>query len=126
MTRENFSRALKRAAQKRSGGRCEVHLLPPDLTEITGATCDRVAEEFDHVFADCLGGDASLENCAHLCKVHHKVKTATDQKYRAKRNKHRIDREKRDKKRAQPKPKMQSRGFSKTLKRKFNGEVCPR
>lgn len=126
MSRSEFSVAVKRAAAERSGGRCECHRMSEDIAGLFPVLCDRVAAEFDHILADCLDGEATLDNCAHLCKPCHKIKTATDQKYRAKRNKHRIDREKRDKRRAQPKPKMQSRGFSKTLKRKFSGEVVPR
>ena len=102
--------------------------MPGDISGLFPAFCERVAAEFDHILADCLGGDASLDNCAHLCSPCHKIKTATDQKYRAKRNRHKIDREKRDKKRANPKPKakIKSRGFSKTHKRTFSGEVKPK
>lgn len=128
MSRQEFSAQVKREAAERSGGRCECHRMSEDIAHLFPAFCDRVAEEFDHILADCLGGDNSLDNCAHLCKVHHKIKTATDQKYRAKRNKHRVDRERRDRKRANPKPKakIKSPGFSKTHKRTFSGEVKPK
>lgn len=128
MSREEFSQAVKRAAARRSQGRCECHLMSEDIRGLFPDQCDRVATEFDHVFADCLGGDAALDNCAHLCSPCHKIKTATDQRYRARRNKHRVDREKRDKRRQRQKPKarIRSRGFSKTHTRKFNGEVVPR
>lgn len=128
MSRCEFSTAVKRAAAQRSEGRCECHLMSEDIRGLFPAFCDRVAAEFDHVFADCLGGDATLENCAHLCSPCHKIKTATDQKYRAKRNKHRVDRERRDKRRSRQKPKakIKSPGFSKTHTRKFNGEVIRR
>ncbi len=128
MSRTEFSAQVKREAADRSGGRCEAHRMPGDISGLFPAFCERVAAEFDHILADCLGGDNSLDNCAHLCQPCHKIKTATDQKYRAKRNKHRVDRERRDRKRANPKPKakIKSRGFSKTHKRTFSGEVKPK
>jgi 5-methylcytosine-specific restriction endonuclease McrA len=32
--------------------------------------------DFDHVTADSIGGDNSLENCAAVCRTCHKFKTA--------------------------------------------------
>lgn len=100
--------------------------MPADISGLFPNWCDRVAAEFDHILADCLGGEPSLDNCAHLCSPCHKIKTATDQKYRAKRNKHKIDREKRDKRRAKPKAKIRSRGFQKGAKQKIASRGWPK
>lgn len=126
MARQEFSKAVKREVLKRSGGQCELHLLPWDLKEQIGVTCDRVGKEFDHVFADCLGGEPVAENCALLCPTCHKAKTKTDVGHKATRRKHTVDRERREKRKGNPSQKIQSRGFNKSLRRKFNGEVVPR
>ena len=113
MTRTEFPAAVKRAAASRSDGRCECHLMPEDIRGRFPADCDRVAAEFDHLLACILGGEATLENCAHLCSPCHKIKTATDLSYKAKRARHKPDRERRNKRKANPSAKIQSRGFSK-------------
>mgnify|MGYP003124089483 FL=1 len=113
MTRVEFSAAVKREAASRSDGRCECHLMPEDIRGRFPADCDRVAAEFDHLLACILGGEATLENCAHLCSPCHRIKTATDVAYKAKRARHKPDRERRNKRKANPSAKIQSRGFSK-------------
>lgn len=124
MKRREFPVAVKREAAKRSGGTCECNLMSPDIIDHFEGYCTRKACDFDHVIADCLDGEPILENCAHLCREHHLVKTALDRKYLAKRNKHKINRDRPDRK--SPKAKMVSRPFNKRLKRKVNGEVVSR
>ena len=86
--------------------------------------CQRKACEFDHIFADKLDGEPTLDNCAHLSKACHLVKTSLDRKYMAKRARHEINRD-RPVKRG-PKAKMVSRPFNKTFKKKFDGTVIRR
>lgn len=126
MARKEFSADVKRQVFTRSEGRCELHRLPWDLKAELGETCDRVGKEFDHVTADCLGGEPTAENCAFLCATCHKAKTKTDVGYKAKRRRHTVDKERAAKRKANPSPKIRTRGFNKSLKRKFNGEVVPR
>lgn len=77
--RHEFTRATKRDALKRSGGRCEgdgaVYGLEP------GQRCNALLShgvEFDH-YPDPAGdpGSERLENCCAVCKVCHAHKTRT-------------------------------------------------
>ncbi len=76
MSRKEFSKEVRRAAIKRADGRCEAvgkaYGLEPNTR--CGAS---IAYGFhiDHIVPDGLGGDASLENAACVCKACHKVKT---------------------------------------------------
>jgi len=89
--------------------------------------CDRLAAEFDHILADTLGGKPTLDNCAHLSKPCHLIKTATDQKYRAKRNRHAVrDDRLKTRTKATGKKKIASRGFDKRLTKGFDGIVRER
>lgn len=122
MTRKNFDAKTKLAAWKRSGGGCEIHLFHthPDAADICEGfdlTCDRTAKELDHIKALILGGTSELDNGAYLCREHHAQKTVTDQGYRAKRNKHIVNRDRPH--RDQPKQKMQSRPKGSWPKRAF-------
>lgn len=66
MSRQEFPKAVKVAAFKRSGGRCEActaELFPGNV-------------QYDHVIADGLGGEPTLENCAAICRACHGEKTA--------------------------------------------------
>lgn len=77
MSRNNFSKPVKRAARKRSDGLCEAigewYGLP------AGECCNAPLSkgvEFDHIDLDANSHDASLENCAAVCKLCHATKTA--------------------------------------------------
>ena len=68
MSRKEFSVKTKKAAWKRCNGICECGCGQ----KITGRA------EFDHILADGLGGDNSLENCKVLSVKCHKLKTHTE------------------------------------------------
>ena len=92
--RREFSDAVKAEIRARSGGRCECYRMTPDIIHMFPKVCDRVACDVDHIFADILEleKDAPLtaDDGAHLSKPCHKIKTASDQAYRRKRNAHRV------------------------------------
>ncbi len=77
MSRREFPAKVKVAAFERSGGlceRCKARLGPGNV-------------EYDHVLADWLGGEPTLENCEALCRACHRGpggKTAQDVKVIAK------------------------------------------
>lgn len=66
--RREFSSKVKVAAFERASGRCEK------------CTARLVVGKFayDHVIADALGGEPTLENCAVLCNACHGLKTPSD------------------------------------------------
>lgn len=124
MSRKEFSASVKREAWKRSGGFCEVHRLPHVLG--LPDSCDRVAAELDHIEPCVLGGDATLENSAYLCRHHHRQKSDRDVADKSTRNKHAV-------KKGRPKPgwfksgrKLQSKGFNSEYTRKVSGETVKR
>ena len=121
MSRNEFPIAVKRAASNRSEGRCECHLMSADIIGHFDKNCERRASEYDHIYADKLDGEPTIENCAHLSKACHLVKTALDRKYMAKRNKHKINRDRPDNK--GPKQKMKSRKNPWPPNRKFQKRV---
>lgn len=63
--RREFTKAIKRDAAARAQGRCE--------------NCSsRLAYgdyHYDHVIADALGGEPTLDNCQVLCRTCHSLKT---------------------------------------------------
>jgi len=70
MNRHEFSAKTKVSAFERAKGACElcctgIKLRPGDIF-------------YDHVIADALGGEATLENCQVLCRSHHDAKTRKD------------------------------------------------
>ena len=71
--RREFTRKTKAAAFLRAEGRCE-HINH-------GSRCDAKLHAgncaFDHIIADSIGGDPTLDNCAVLCRAHHLLKTRT-------------------------------------------------
>lgn len=76
--RAEFSKATKRAALERSGGRCEAsgkwYGFEP------GVRCNSLLAnglQFDHAIADAIGGKPTLENCVCACKLCHAFKTVT-------------------------------------------------
>ena len=128
--RREFTEAVKREIRERSGGICECHRMPADIRHLFPKVCGKPASEIDHIYADVLETDKSApltaEDGADLARPCHVIKSANDQKARAKRNRHRV----RD---DRPKPgwfqkgrKLQSRGFDKTLTRKMDGTVIKR
>lgn len=64
MSRREFPKAVKRDALKRAAKCCE------ECHVVFGHKF-----HFDHVIADGLGGEPTLENCAVLCHACHKEKT---------------------------------------------------
>ncbi len=79
MVRHEFTKGIKQAALRRSGGVCEgvgrVYGLEP------GTRCTRLLSEgvdFDHYPEPAhVEGSNRLENCMAVCRVCHKHKTAT-------------------------------------------------
>lgn len=65
--RREFSKQVKREALRRANKKCEGE----NCHALTG-----VKFHFDHVIADGLGGEPTLENCAVLCHVCHNQKTS--------------------------------------------------
>lgn len=75
--RTEFSKKTKRAALERSEMKCEAIGKFYGLEE--GQRCNAPLSfgvQFDHVVADAIGGDNSLENCAAVCLKCHGFKTA--------------------------------------------------
>lgn len=75
--RREFSKPVKRAALERSQMRCEAVGAMYGLED--GIRCSislAKGVEFDHVIADALGGDNSLDNCSAVCMRCHQFKTA--------------------------------------------------
>jgi 5-methylcytosine-specific restriction protein A len=65
--RSEFSKRTKRDAFVRAEGNCEG----------CGARLTIGKYHYDHIIPDGLGGEPTLDNCAVLCIVCHKVKTTT-------------------------------------------------
>lgn len=77
MSRTEFSKSTKRAALERSNMRCEAVGRVYGLED--GIRCNvslANGVEFDHVTADAIGGDNSLENCAAVCPHCHRWKSS--------------------------------------------------
>lgn len=72
--RREFKQAVRVAAFERAQGRCE-HV------DEAGERCNKKLYpgdiHYDHIIADSIGGEPTLDNCAVLCRAHHAVKTAT-------------------------------------------------
>src|ERR1700723_223491 len=75
MARAEFSNKTKALAFHRAGGFCEGMITPRSRC---GARLTVGKFAFDHVIADGLRKDNSLENCAVLCLVCHAAKTPGD------------------------------------------------
>lgn len=78
MARREFSKEVKRAALKRSGMKCdavgEMYGFNP------GQRCGvnlNVGVQYDHIIADSIGGEPTLDNCAAVCMSCHGYKTRT-------------------------------------------------
>ncbi|AWN35750.1 HNH endonuclease [Methylobacterium radiodurans] len=76
MPRVEFTKATQRAALERAAGQCEGTLSD-------GTRCPTELQvgryQFDHVIPTEISADASLDNCAVLCRACHAAKTVTDQ-----------------------------------------------
>ena len=86
--RHNFTRQQGREINVRSKGVCEAGKGDTEAFYgmATGDTCDKPAEEIDHITADALKRSRiqSIDEGLHVCKIHHKIKTAADRKKIAK------------------------------------------
>ena len=116
MTRKgDFSQRIKQQARERANWTCE---LPG---------CDESAIEVDHIKPLWRGGDNSLQNAQVLCRKHHAAKTAKEAPERAKcerqaGRKGQYARRQKAKANGTYRP-IQSRGFSKTHRKKMDGTV---
>lgn len=94
MNRREFREPVKAEIRERSGGVCECHRMPADIAHMFPKHCDRPAVDIDHVFADTLetdkSADLTAEDGAHLSSPCHKIKSASDQAMRRKRNAHTV------------------------------------
>lgn len=108
MSRDEFTKATKRLALKRSGAKCEAtgYLYGRDETRCNWNLGNGV--DFDHVLACSNGGDNSLSNCLAVCIPCHKYKTANHDTPRAAKIKRVSDKFNGI---VKPKGKIKSRGF---------------
>jgi 5-methylcytosine-specific restriction endonuclease McrA len=77
MSRREFSKQVRQDALKRSGMFCEAAGSFYGLPE--GQRCNvplGYGVEFDHIIADGLGGEPTLENCAAVCIKCHRWKSS--------------------------------------------------
>jgi len=85
-TRREFSKTTKAAIRERSGGQCEVHLVPRCMYPALPDACKRAGAEVDHITPDVFDGGNDVENGAFLCALCHKIKTYTDNREAKKSN----------------------------------------
>lgn len=129
MTRHEFPIAVKRAVLKRSEGRCEAVGERYGLAH--GVRCNAdlsiTGVQYDHWPLGAHAPDsATLENCTATCpSCNQHAANHTDKKVEAKikrvRRLHGKDPDKR-----KPRPKIKSRGFTKSLRRTMSGRVVKR
>jgi 5-methylcytosine-specific restriction enzyme A len=77
MSRREFSDKVRRQAWARSALLCEA--VGADYGLKPGERCNgdlTGGHDFDHVIPDSIGGEPTLENCAVVCRVCHRRKTA--------------------------------------------------
>lgn len=124
--RNNFTLTQQNDMRKRSNDVCEAG---KDGTETfygmaPGERCKRMAQEFDHVTADALKRTKilSIDEGLHCCKLHHDIKTNTNDKPKIAKAK-RIDAERHGvRKLSRPIPGSKASGWKKS----FSGEVTRR
>lgn len=99
--RREFNPKIKLAAWDRCGGNCE-----KCRAKIAGRR-----PEYDHILADAMGGEPTLNNCQVLCSKCHRLKTSGEDVPRIAKTK----RTKRKTINAWPRPRtpLRSRGFEK-------------
>jgi len=114
MSRFEFNITQKREMAARSNGICEAGIFETHefYGMAEGDTCNRKAVDFDHIIPTELVQEPirSIDEGAHVCDVHHKIKTHTNDRPK-------IAKAKRLRETAQgitsPKQKIKSRGFRK-------------
>ena len=124
MTRKNFTVKTKGLIRERSGGTCEVHLIPHCMYPALPEACKRIGTEVDHITPAYVEGPPTVENGAFLCGLCHKVKTVTDNKEAKRSNRlaGNTQADKRAQKKAEGRHKpIAGKGFAGS--RKFNGEI---
>ena len=96
-SRREFTVPVKRAIRARSGGVCEVDLMPPAIRHFFPKECPNEPSEVDHIYPDVLEDDAAkkeplkAEDGAHLCwPCHHLIKCREDAASKKKRNAHKV------------------------------------
>ena len=113
--RNNFTAKTKRLVRERSGGSCEVHLIPEESRLVRypalPGTCNRKAVDVDHIQPDWCGGSNTIDNAAHLCKPCHSIKTVTDNKEAKKRARRAGERGQQARHKAGKTRKIQSQAF---------------
>lgn len=82
MTRREFSRTIMREAFVRANGKCEGCHGRLYIGHF----------QYDHIVADSIGGEPTLDNCQVLCSACHGTKTATLDTPRAAKTKRQHDR----------------------------------
>nr|DAE48844.1 MAG TPA: HNHc [Caudoviricetes sp.] len=114
MARREFTKEIKRAALRRSLGKCEavgeMYGFKP------GQRCNAplsVGVQYDHIIADSIGGEPTLDNCAAVCVSCHGYKTRTVDTPRAAKTKRMSDKAKGI---TRPKGTIKSAGFVKAVK----------
>ena len=123
--RHNFTTPQQRQINERSHGVCEAGKFETEAFYgmAPGETCTRPAEEIDHITADALKRSRikDIDEGLHVCRLHHKIKTADDMKKIAKAV--RLEESKLGiKKASRPIPGSKTSGWKKS----FSGEVTRR
>lgn len=116
MARREFTKATKREALKRSGGRCEA--VGEWYALEKGERCFGFLSygvQFDHIDLDANSKDNSLANCAAICPRCHRYKTAKIDIPKAAKT---VRQQDKDQGIFAAKQKIQSRGFAKSTRRK--------
>lgn len=114
--RSEFTKPTKRAALERSGMLCEAVGADYGLDEKKRCNAPlSYGLDFDHVIADSIGGDNSLENCAAVCRTCHKFKTARIDTPRAAKTKRISDKHMGIRSRPVGNHRLQSRPFQKRM-----------
>lgn len=115
MNRKNFTQKIKLEALAKYA-RCP---------ECNGQFGTLSSIDFDHIEADALGGDNTVENCRPLCKACHSLKTNGRKHTSYGSDKHAIAKNKRINglTKTGPKAKIKNRGFNKGLSKGFDGKV---
>lgn len=114
MARREFTKEIKRAALRRSLGKCEavgeMYGFKP------GQRCNAplsMGVQYDHIIADSIGGEPTLDNCAAVCVSCHGYKTRTVDTPRAAKTKRMSDKAKGI---TRPKGTLKGQGFAKSEK----------
>jgi 5-methylcytosine-specific restriction protein A len=106
-----FTKATKRDAFVRAEGRCEGKLPNDQRCNVKLRSGEA---EYDHIIAEWLTRDNSLENCQVLCRRCHKHKTGNEDVPMIAKTKRQMDREQ------GIRPKKKKMGY-----RKFDGTIVP-